>query len=311
VIDSHRDGDVITSRPWLKGRAFMILPEGENKAEKAAAVSRVEYSFDNGRNFAVARGKDNWRFRLETSELNSGTLPVIIKATFGNGEIAVHRILLTVDTRAPLVHTIGPVENTSYRDTVDVYGSTKDDFEIDEVVISLRPGDKAGYAVPGFIQGLYFDGMALGGFDWLTGLGLTFFDDNVKVQANVAHAPLGERYSGTVLGAKILANVWTENLVRWFGPDLAFWRTSVALGAHFMYFFMEEGEDPLWMGEFLSQWEIIKADMNFFVPKWKYFKSISIYAEPGIWFAPSDVSNNIDAWRWRFMVGFGGRISLF
>jgi hypothetical protein len=73
---------------------------------------------------------------------------------------------------------------------------------------------------------------------------------------------------------------------------------------------MEEGETPLVMGQLLGQWELIKADMSYLFPKWKYFKTISIYTEPGIWFAPSDVASE-QAWRYRFTIGFGGRLSLF
>jgi hypothetical protein len=184
---------------------------------------------------------------------------------------------------------------------------------MDESKVGIRPGNKIDYSAPGFIQGLYFDGMALGGFDWSAGIGLSFFDDNVKVQAQAAQVPSGDRYSGWAFGGKILGNVWAQNLAQWFGPNWGFWKTSVALGANFTYFLMEEGENPLWMGEFLGQWEIIKMDMGFFIPKWKYFKSFSIYVEPGIWFAPSDVDMSMDtnALRTIFRIGLGGRVSLF
>jgi hypothetical protein len=350
-IDSHVDGDVIARRPWISGRAFFVLPappvleqvavvtgaEGEaaeaepppapkpsrwnrrsrlDEDEYIPMARMVELSFDNGRSFSMARGAEEWRFRLETGELARGSLPVVIKATFDDGSIAVRRILLTVDTRNPQVHTIGPPENSSHRTAVMVYGSASDDFDMDRVEVSLRPGDKAGYEVPGFIQGLYFDSSFLGGLNYSVGMGLTFFDDNVKVQFNAAQAPEGSRYSGWAFGGKILANMYTKNLSEWFGPDWEFYTTSLVLGAHFSYFWgMEaEGEDPLWMGQFLGQWEIIKADMGFFFPKWKYFKSISLYAEPGIWFAPSDVDEALGgkaAWRTKFTIAFGGRISLF
>jgi hypothetical protein len=310
------DGDVITSRPWLSGRAYMVRNETETplSARNARAmfgVNKVEVSFDNGRTFKKAKGTDNWRFRLETSELEAGTMPLIIKATFNDGSVAVRRILLTVDTRPPDVNTLGPPENDSFRDKVLVYGSAWDDFDMDVVEVSLRPGDKIGYSVPGFIQGLYLDASVLGGLQYSLGLGLTFFDDNVKVQVNASRGADNSRYSNWAFGTKILANIWTANLSQWFGHDFEFWQTSVTLGAHFSYFLMEEGETPLWMGQFLGQWEIIKADMGFFFPKWKYFKSISLYLEPGIWFAPSDVYDTSDAWRTLFTIGIGGRISLF
>jgi hypothetical protein len=331
MIDSHKDGDVITKRPYITGRAYFI-PSGEEvipeelleesssrAARKAAAAltnpyaSRVELSFDNGRSFVSADGRENWKFRLETGQMERGPMPVIIKASFSDGSIAVRRIMLIVDTRPPVVNTIGPPENSSHRSEVLVYGSTRDDFDMDTVEVSLRPGDKMFYEVPGFIQGLYFDGSFLGGLIFSTGVGLTFFDDNVKVQFNAAQSPPGTRYSGWAFGGKILANVWKKNLGEWFGPDWDFYTTSFVVGAHFSYFYgmLAEGETPVVMGQLLGQWEIIKADMSFFLPKWKYFKSISLYTEPGIWFAPSDVSGDEKAWRIKFTIGFGGRISLF
>ena len=354
VVDSHSDGDVITRRPYISGRAFYILPPEENedgegeedavgtddgtvaefvgetddgtvveavvekpnkkasrKAERTGPkVKKVELSFDNGRSFDSASGRDKWKYRLETGELERGSLPIIIKALFDDESVAVRRIVLVVDTRPPVVNTIGPPENSSHRTEVLVYGSSSDDFDMDSVEVSLRPGDKNLYAVPGFIQGLYFDASALGGLLYSLGVGLTFFDDNVKLQFNAADAGKDNRYSGWAFGGKVLANVYTKNLGEWFGPDWEFYTTSLTVGAHFSYFLMEEGETPLWMGQLIGQWEMIKADMKFFFPKWKYFKTISIYTEPGIWFAPSDVASE-QAWRVRFTIGFGGRISLF
>jgi hypothetical protein len=314
-ITSHKDGDVITGRPWLSGQAYMFRPPGEvvNRQTKALyGVDRVELSFDNGRSFVPAKGTGDWRFHLETSQLEEGILPIIVRATFNNEEFAVRRILLIVDPHPPIVNVIGPIENSAYRTTVKVYGSSSDEYDMEVVEVSLRPGNKFGYSVPGFIQGLYFDTSFLGGLNWCAGLGLTFFDDNVKVQGNVAQAP-SSRYSGWAYGFKVLANIWNKNLGDWFGPDWTFWRTSIVLGAHFSYFTMEEGENPLWMGEFLTQWEIIKSDMSFFFTKWKYFKSLSFYMEPGIWFAPSDVSQNQDknAWPYKITIGLGLRVNLF
>jgi len=312
-ITSHKDGDVITGRPWLTGNAYMFRPYGEIVTRQTRAlygVAKVELSFDNGRTFVLAKGTGDWRYRLETSMMEKGILPIIIKATFNNEDIAVRRILLIVDPVPPTVNVIGPVENSAYRTTVKVFGSTLDDYDMDSVEVSLRPGSKFGYSVPGFIQGLYFDTSFLGGLNFTSAVGLTFFDDNVKVQFNVSNAPSG-RFSGWAFGGKVLANIYNKNLGDWFGLDWVFWRTSFVLGAHFSYFLMEEGETPLWMGEFLAQWEIIKADMNFFFPKWKYFKSLSFYMEPGIWFAPSDVTYDPNAWRYRFTIAFGLRVNLF
>jgi len=312
------DGEAAPLDEKARKAAEKAAAKAEREAEKAAReaqknapkVHRVEVSLDNGRSFKSAKGGEKWKFRLETGELVPGPLPVVVKATFNDESVAVRRIILTVDTRPPVVNVMAPPENSSHRDTVLTYGSAKDDYDMDTVEVSLRPGDKAFYAVPGFIQGLYLDGSFLGGLQYMTGLGLTFFDDNVKVQGNASHATPGTRYSGWAFGGKVLANVYTKNVGEWLGPDWDFYTTSVAVGAHFSYFMMEKGETRLWMGEFLFQWEMIKADMAFFFPKWKYFKTFSLYTEPGIWFAPSDVTSS-DAWRVKFTIAFGGRISLF
>ncbi|MDR2478010.1 MAG: DUF4625 domain-containing protein [Treponema sp.] len=312
TIDSHRDGDVITKRPYLSGKAYISRPDEENLTRQEAeqyAVKHVQISYDNGRTFKNTKGLDEWKYRLETGELPPGPLPIVIKAIFNDGRIAVRRIILTVDTFAPVVTTIGPVENSSYRDSIPVYGAVTDNFDMDTVEVTLRPGDKAGYSVPGFIQGLYLDTSVLGGLSWSAGLGLTFFEDNVKWQFQAGNAPSG-RYSGWVFGTKILGNIFKRNLGTVFGPDWDFWTTAVTLGGNFSYFLMEEGEKPLFMGAFLLQWEIIKADMSYFFPDWKYFKSLSFYVEPAIWFAPSDVSSQ-EAWRTKLLIAFGGRISLF
>jgi hypothetical protein len=312
-INSHKDGDVITGRPWLTGSAYMFRPPNEPVSRQTKAlygVNKVEVSFDNGRTFLPAKGTGDWRFRLETSLMEMGILPIIVRATFNNEEFAVRRILLIVDPVPPIVNTIGPVENSAYRTTIRVFGSTLDDYDMESVEVSLRPGNKIGYSVPGFIQGLYFDTCFLGGLNWCAGVGVTFFEDNVKVQFSAAQAPSG-RYSGWAFGGKVLANIYNKNLGDWFGLDWVFWKTSFVLGAQFLYFLMETGETPLWMGEFLGQWEIIKADMAYFFPKWKYFKSLSFYMEPGLWFAPSDVTYDPNAWRFRFTVGLGMRVNLF
>ena len=326
IIDSHGDGDVITQRPWLTGRAFYLTgnenPGEEEDSRKSSRSARndarsvpqvvdVQISFDNGRTFQTADGRSDWKYRLETSELPAGSMPIVARAVFDDESVAVRRIFLVVDTRPPTVHTIGPPENSTHRTSVAVYGSAGDDYDMDSVEVILRPGDKNLYSVPGFIQGLYFDGNFLGGHTYQIGLGLTFFDDNVKVQFNATNAPAGGRLPGWAFGGKVLANVWKKNLSDWINLDWQFWTTSLVVGAHFSYFLMEEGETPMWMGELLGQWEIIKADLSFLFPKWKYFKSISLYMEPGIWFAPTAVVNNEDAWTTKFVISLGARISLF
>jgi hypothetical protein len=315
-VDSHKDGDVITKRPWISGRAFIAMGEEEQAAltrrqKSEMALKRVEISFDNGRTFeATRRSGQNWRYRLETGDLAAGPLPVLLKAEFADGQVAVRRIILTVDTSPPNVITVGPTENSTHRDSVLVYGSSDDDFDMDSVEVSLRPGDKAGYEVPQFIQGLYFDTSVLGGTTFTVGLGLSFFENNVKLQFQYGQAEGGGRYSGNVFGAKLIANVFYLPFDYLFGPDWAFFSMSLGLGANFSWFTMEAGEIPLMMSGVIAQWEFMRADLGYFFPNWKYFKTVSFYIEPILWFAPSDVTSD-EAARAIFRFSLGARLSLF
>jgi hypothetical protein len=303
TVDSHLDGDVITGRPWLSGRAWVaVSPLDEvnmtRKDRQNIAAREVLISFDNGRSFGKASGRGNWKFRLETGDLPLGSLPILIKAEFNDGRTVIRRLVLRVDTNAPIVETLGPGEDSTHRDDLLVYGTAGDDFDLGDVEVSLRPGDKAGYSVPGFIQGLYLDANCLGATYFDVGFGLSFFKDNVKLQFHAGLAPdkdlyTGEdsRYLGTVAGFKLLANIFYLPFDYFLGPDWSFFSMSFAMGANFSYFTMDpaNGRDPLIMGAFLVQWEFVKADLKYFFPQWKYARTFSLYMEPIFWFASSDV----------------------
>jgi hypothetical protein len=322
TVDSHQDGDVITGRPWLSGQAWFSTPAPKNgeplmsrQEKKGIAVKEVLVSFDNGRSFQKARGGEKWKFRLETGDLPLGPQAILIKAGFANGDSAVRRLMLTVDSLAPHVETLEPIEDSTHRDNLLVYGSAEDEFEIDSVTVRLRPGDKAGYAVPRFIQGLYFDTNFLGATTADFGLGLSFFDDNVKFQFQAGFAPsrdtpTGEkgRFVGMVFGIKLLANIFYLPFDYFFGRDWAFFSMSVALGANFSYFTMDpdNGRPPLYMGAVLGQWEFARMDMSHFFPNWKYLKIFSLYTEPILWFASSDINAAPI-----FRITLGTRITIF
>ena len=318
TIESHEDGDMITGRPYLSGRAWIGLPEpaegekGMSRRERAGyAVRQVLISYDNGRSFEKASGGAEWKFRMETGDLPVGPLPVLVRAEFANGSHTIRRVLLTVDPNAPSVALIAPPENSTHRDTLLSYGTAGDDFELDSVEISLRPGDKAGYTVPLFIQGLYLDTNFFGATYADFGMGLSFFKDNVRLQFQVGSAPAdgssdSGRFTGTVVGGKIIANVFYLPFDYFFGPDWSFYSMSIALGANFSYFTMGEGRDPLFMGAVLAQWEFLNADMSYLVPKWKIFKKIAFYLEPVLWFVSSDVNASTI-----YRTTIGARINIF
>jgi hypothetical protein len=315
-IDSHQDGDVITARPWLSGRAWIALPEpGEDdppltrreiaQQKRETRVSNVMVSHDNGRTFESTKGSDTWKVRLETSELPRGPQPVLVRVRFVNGEEAVRRLMLIVDTTLPQVETLSPPEDSRHRDNILVYGTAGDNFELDHVSLSLRPGDKFFYSIPAAMRGLYFDVKGFGATYFDVGLGLSLFNDNVRLQAQFGISPPdgimtaiveGGRYVGYVCGVKLLANIFYLPFAYFFGLDWAFYSMNFAVGANFSWFTMDAqrneaaGFNGLFLGAIVAQWDVANINMQYFYPTWRYFRNFALYVEPELWFASSDVN---------------------
>ena len=310
-INSHQDGDVVTGRPWLSGQAWFSIPEPDEgtftprewaRQRAENKVRHVMVSYDNGRTFKPTEGGQEWKFHLETSELPPGPQPVLVRARFANGQEAVRRLMLNVDTAPPQVETLSPPEDSTHRDSVNIYGTAGDNAELANVDISLRPGDKLFYSVPAAMQGLYFDVKALGATYFDVGLGLSLFDDNVRFQFQYGLAPddgkasgmeAGGRYVGHVFGIKLLANIFYFPFDYLFGLDWAFLSVNFAIGANFSYFTMDDWRDPLFMGAIIGQLDIVNVNLQYIYPNWKYFKNYALYLEPELWFASSDVNAEI------------------
>ena len=288
AIESHSNGEMITGRPWLRGSAVIELTEEEQavtgrRDRQQFNVSEVLVSIDNGRSFVKARGGEEWRFRLETAEMEQGAVPLLVKAVFGDGRTATDRLVLIVDTTPPTILVDSPIENSRHAESLLVHGSAQDEFGIEQLQVSLRQGDKSGYEVPQFIQGLYLDTQVGGATYGSAGVGLSFFDDNVRLQVHAGVAPPG-RFTGNVLGGKLLANVVALPFNYFFGPDWSFFSMALALGANFSYFTMDE-DDGLVLSAILAQWEFAR----FQVETWSFMNQFSLYAEPSLWFISSDV----------------------
>jgi len=176
---------------------------------------------------------------------------------------------------------------------VALAGTAFDASGLTEVVVALRKGDKSQYAVPSFVQGLYVDAHFLGATYFETGAGLTFFDNNVKLSVFVGNSPSGGRFSGMVLGAKLLANIATIPYGYFFGPDWNFLSSSVAVGANFSLFTMEDEEDEsskaIVLGAVVAQVELARFE----IARWKIFNSFSVYIEGQLWFISSDVEGGV------------------
>jgi hypothetical protein len=321
AINTHIDSDVITKRPWLKGYAWYSYPEpaeGLSSREKAGyKPKRVWVSFDNGHTFKQARGAGEWKFRLEAGTFPTGPQPVVVKAEFANNEVAVRRLLLNVDTTEPQVETISPPENSAHRDDILVYGTAGDNYQLADVDISLRPGHKILYEVPAAIKGLYFDTKAFGATYFDVGIGLSLFNNNVRLQGQFGIAPpdgpettftSGGRFEGSVYGIKLLANIFHLPFEFLFGPDWGFYSMNLAVGANFSYFGMDEVREPAFMGAVLAQLDLVNIDFQFFNPNWKYFRKYALYLEPELWFASTDIKD-IEKIIFRWTVGM--RINWF
>ena len=277
-----------------------------NASKEAPKIQLIEISMDNGRSFEKADGKQSWRYRLETQALPNGPLRILVKATFADGQTAVTRTQLFVDTKPPELTLLEPGEGGRFNDSISLIGTAGDDSGLQEIAVSMRVGDKSRYKVPAFVQGLYLDFHAMGATYWDAGLGLTFFEDNVKLQLQLGMSPSG-RFSGLVIGAKLLANIATLPFGYLFGPSWDFFSMSFAVGANFAYFTMSDDrvaftDAGLVLGSVVAQLEFARFE----VARWRAFNAYSLYTEYQLWFISSDIEGGTVS-----KLAFGLRVGLF
>ncbi len=310
TIDNLIMGDFAIERPWLMGTAGYSLNEEEalalrsketSKEEKrriqAKTVEKVEISFDNGKTFIPTEAGKKWRYRLETGDLREGYHFMVVRATMKTGEVTVSRSIIQVDKTPPTIRLISPGEGGRYNNELVFSGLSSDDVQLDSVMLSLRPGDKSAYAIPAFIQGLYFDWHFWGATLYDIGVGLTFFDNNVKLQVQFGQFTDEQRavftdstmrYGGNVFGLKLLANLLYLPMDYFFGPDFYWLSASAAIGANFSIFTETQSGQPQILSAILFQLEFPRVTM----PKRKTFKTFSLYTEGQFWFIPTDIDSS-------------------
>lgn len=314
TVDSFTYGDFAIDRPFIQGHAGYSLNEDEllvSKMKNASKeikdavarkkVEKVEVSFDNGKTFEVVSKGTKWMYRIENRDLPEGFHFMIVRATMRNGETAIDRCIIQIDNTAPKVRLISPGAGGYYNQNLEFSGLSSDDVGLKSVTMALRKGDKASYQVPSFIQGLYLDWHFWGSTLFDIGVGLTFFDDNVKLQFQWGQFTQAQRdifsktdmrYGGdNVLGLKILANVAEIPFSFFFGRDFEFLSANIAIGANFTRFNETASGKPQILSALLAQLEFPK----FSFPKMKMFSSFSLYTEFSLWFIPTDVSNGDDS----------------
>lgn len=295
------------------------LTKEEKEAIREKAHDFTEISFDNGKTFILTgtsmKKEIDWRYRLETGDMAEGMHYILVRSTMLNGEVAVTRIVVQVDKTSPEIRLISPEAGGRYNTEIVYSASASDDVELVSLEYHLRKGDKAFYEVPGFIQGLYFEGIIpplvkqsineapnvfSGGATYTDfGMGLSFFDDNVKIQVSYGfmfqdtYESMGGdqpvRYGGHVLGIKLLANIYRLPFGSFLGPDWEWLSATFAVGANFSLFDLaEEGYtqsgSSTWMSALLFQIEFPRVTGT-----WKYFRTFSLFTEGSLWFVPTDV----------------------
>ena len=329
-VSSFAMGDFAIDRPYLEGEAGYSLTEAEmlslNDKEtsklvkqqiKAKAVEKIEISFDNGKTFTQISDKTKWRYRIENSEMEEGYHFMVVRAIMKNGEQAVTKMIIQIDKTSPTIKLISPGEGGRYNETIEFSGLSSDDVALRDLKLTLRSGDKSSYEVPAFIQGLYLDTQFWGATFYNIGAGLTFFDDNVKLQFQFGQFTESQykkftdepmRYGGNVLGFKLLANIGYLPFSYMFGPDFSWLSASFALGANFSYFSQTQSGRPQILSALLAQIEFPRITLE----KMDMFSMYSMYTELQIWSIPTDVAageSKIDKIKPQISIGL--RVNVF
>ncbi|MCR5606252.1 MAG: hypothetical protein K6F69_05495 [Treponema sp.] len=327
-------GDFAYNRPYLRGRAGYVFTEDDIPEEEKAGLKKkeikellstkeiesIEISFDNGRTFkTVAKNKNEWKYRIENEDMKEGFHFILVKATAIDGATSVTRAIVQIDHTKPTVRLIAPDAGGRYNQKLEFSGLAADNIGLKRVTLSLRKGDKGAYEIPGFIQGLYFDSQFWGATLFNVGVGLTFFDDNVKLQAQWGQFTQSQRnmfrktnmrYGGSnVMGLKILANVGYLPFRSLFGPDWSWLSSSLAIGANFTRFDESGSGEAQILSALIAQLEFPKVTIY----GRKMFRTFSLYTEPQLWFIPSDISSsgNSSVENMVFQISVGARVNVF
>lgn len=319
TIDNFVYGSFATNRPYLRGRAGYTIDGDEllySKTKEAPislkeevagkAVAKIELSLDNGRTYIPLSTGDKWQYRVENQDWSEGYHFLLLRATMKNGEVAIERTIVQIDNTKPRVNLIGPEVGQRYNQQLEFSGLSGDDVGLENVTVTLRKGDKASYEVPSFIQGLYLDFHFWGATLFDVGAGLTFFDDNVKLQfqwgqytqaqrdavSNLFKLdPTALRYGGNVFGIKLLANITSIPFSYFFGHDFDWLSAGIAVGANFSLFTETNSGTPQILSAAVVQLEFPRVKFT----GTKAFSQISAYTEGSVWFIPTDIqSTNAD-----------------
>ncbi|MBR1722287.1 MAG: hypothetical protein IJ727_07390 [Treponema sp.] len=330
TIDNFTYGDFAFNRPYIIGNAGYSYDEDEvvqanakgapkelKEAVAAKSVDKVELSLDNGKTFTKVSSSGKWRYRVENEDIAEGYHFLLVRATMKNGEIAVTRCIVQVDSTKPTIKLISPGAGGHYNQQMEFSGLARDDVALKSLTLALRSGDKAMYEIPGFIQGLYFDWQFWGATLFNVGAGLTFFDDNVKLQVQWGQFTQQQRelfddsnmrYGGdNIFGVKLLANLYYMPFRYYFGPDWEWLSLNVAVGANFTRFNQSGSGKAQILSAGLLQLEFPRVTFS----RQKMFRTIAFYTEGQLWFIPTDVQSMENIKSIVPQISFGLRVNVF
>ena len=140
---------------------------------------------------------------------------------------------------------------------------------------------------------------------WSAGVGLTAFDNAVKIQLsfgqftrdqrhaveNILGRKMDEmRYGGeVVISGKVIAQLAYIPFNYFFGHDFDWLSATISIGANFSWFNKRAGDRP-------NSSILTSAFMQIEFPRMVFndrnlFKTWAVYLEPALWFIPSDVAS--------------------
>ncbi|MBN2619050.1 MAG: hypothetical protein JXR64_12125 [Spirochaetales bacterium] len=304
-IINMKTGDNISGRPFLTGEAGYIS-ESADPEDTPIVPQLVEVSLDNGQIFLPAEGSSKWQFRVETWQYVDGITPILVRALYSDGSIKTSRITVNIDRTLPEVSLLNEVENGRYNDNLKLSGTAFDSNGLKDISVILREGNKSKYEVPGIFQGMFIDLETGYGKLYGAGIGLTFFDDNVKLQFTFGQtrtASVDARIKGNYYGGKLIANLYTLEFGSLFGPDLDPYSISLGVGASFTNktLSVSDEESVMWYSAIIGQLDLIKIKFDN-----RYLSSVELFMDFEATLISSEKSGGFYP-----RLGIGSRITLF
>ncbi len=229
-------------------------------------VKTVYLTLDNGKKYTRHFGiLPKWKIRVQTQNLSDGPHMLQLKSVTNNNKEILKYFRVSIDSQIPELIIDNPIENTNVNETITVRGSANDNGSIKEVKVALNRYDKNLRQVPEFVQGIYLWLQALGGPLVSGGVGLSFFDDVVRIEAMFGWGPTREnlkdtgmdpdninpksffdsswgsgkyspRFSGFTVGGKLLARIVNVPFEFFWGEDARNFSVSLNVGCVFYWF---------------------------------------------------------------------------